>query len=137
MREFITANICCCRAKKLLYCPKTGQKSNLITLLLKWVTYTPDVVARLAHLYFQVYGLYMLETSIIGKTNSSLPHKLIRGLYLRVQFKLVDILSGEYTGFSFYLNIEALDQTGNPAVLLQVTAKFSFAHSIYHGICCP
>ncbi len=60
-----------------------------------WVTYTPAGVdshighihtswSRLAYLYFQVYGLYMLETSIIGEPNSSLPHKLIRGQYLRV-----------------------------------------------------
>ena len=65
--------------------------------------------SRLAHLYFQVHGLYMSETSVIGETNSSLPHKPIRGRYLRVQYKLVDIQSGEYTGFSFYINIEALD----------------------------
>ena len=34
----------------------------------------------------------------------------------------------------FYINIEALDQTGNLAVLLQVAGIFSFAHSIYYRI---
>ena len=32
LREFITPNISQCRANKLLYRPKTGRKSNLITL---------------------------------------------------------------------------------------------------------
>ena len=44
---------------------------------------------RLAHLYFQVHGLYMSETSVKGETISSLPHKPIRGRYLRVQSNLL------------------------------------------------
>ena len=56
-----------------------------------WVTYTPaGVDSHISIFKFMVSTIYMSETSVIGETNSSLPHKPIRGRYLRVQYKLVD-----------------------------------------------
>ena len=100
-----------------------------------WVTNTAPagVDSHISIFKFMVSTIYMSETYI-----------MVRQTVVFLQAKNGTISQGtvqtccrEYTGFSFYINIGALDQTGNPAELLLVAGKFVYAHSICHGICCP
>ena len=79
------------------------------------------------------HGLYIPETYIIYRWDKqySLRHKSKRGRYLRVQYKLINVQSGENAGFSCYINIGDLYKTCNLAVLLQVAGIFSFPHSAF------